>query len=887
MTADAFNFAQPEERLGLDAPIVAGPAGVPGAIGRRAEGMTPAALKRERVRIDGKFFRLGGAKYFPKGVTYGPFPPNAAGETFPDKEQAAADFASIKALGANLLRVYTTPPHWLLDLAVEHDLRLLVDVPWNKHLCFLDSPEAQKEAKAAVRAVARHCSAHPAVFALSVVNEAPADIVRWSGGDAVAEFIDELVAIAKREDPECLCTFANFPPTEFLRSRNVDFYCWNLYLHLQRPLENYLARLHMLADAKPIMIGECGIDTLREGETRQAEILDWTIRTAFRGGAAGIVIYSFTDEWWKDGRLVNDWAFGLTTIGRAPKPAFGVVRRAFAAAPYYPPARLPRVSVVVASYNGAPTLKACLESLEQLRYPDYEVLLVDDGSTDATPQIAAQFPSVRTIRHEKNLGLSAARNTGIYAATGEVIAFTDSDCRADEDWLHFAVGDLVHSNWVGVGGHNFLPPDDSPVAAAVMVSPGGPAHVMLTDRLAEHIPGCNMAFYRWALLEAGGFDPVYRKAGDDVDICWRLQQLGYRIGFSPSGFVWHYRRNTVRAYLRQQAGYGDAEAMLERRHPENFNRFGGSVWHGRIYSPAKLGVDFRGSVIYHGRFGSGFFQSIYTASSGLTLLVVTSPEYYALIVAPLLVLGSVVPHLRAFGLAGLAISAGLCCVAGWQAEIPRCQRRVWSRPLVALLFLLQPIVRGLARHRGHLRGQQTPLSERESLDSLSLERYGVNLDVRCYWGENSRADRIKFIERVLARLDQRGWPNKPDSGWNKCDFEVYGSRWAKLLVTTAAEYHPGGKELLRCRLEARWSFLARVLFTTLAGSELVVIGAVRNPWFWFLLVSLLPAAWILDGARRDLQRVFTTFLDNIAKEFGLHQVGPTAKSEPRRDLQTS
>jgi GT2 family glycosyltransferase len=144
----------------------------------------------------------------------------------------------------------------------------------------------------------------------------------------------------------------------------------------------------------------------------------------------------------------------------------------------------------------------------------------------------------------------------------------------------------LRSRFTGIGGHNLLPADDSPTAAAVMVSPGGPAHVMLNDRIAEHIPGCNMAFYRWALREIGGFNPIYRKAGDDVDICWRLQQRGYQIGFSSAGFVWHYRRNTIAAYLKQQTGYGEAESLLERRHPENFNRFGGSMWHGRIYPQA-------------------------------------------------------------------------------------------------------------------------------------------------------------------------------------------------------------------------------------------------------------------------------------------------------------
>ena len=101
-------------------------------------------------------------------------------------------------------------------------------------------------------------------------------------------------------------------------------------------------------------------------------------------------------------------------------------------------------------------------------------------------------------------------------ALDDVVAFTDADCRADEDWLYYIVSDLLKGTFVGVGGHNFLPPDDSAVAAAVMVAPGGPAHVMLTDRVAEHIPGCNMAFYKWALSEIAGFDTIFEKAGDDV-----------------------------------------------------------------------------------------------------------------------------------------------------------------------------------------------------------------------------------------------------------------------------------------------------------------------------------------------------------------------------------
>src|SRR5260370_7342149 len=165
-------------------------------------------------------------------------------------------------------------------------------------------------------------------------------------------------------------------------------------------------------------------------------MLAWQIEAVFRGGLAGAVVFSYTDEWFHDGRLVEDWRMGLTTRDRRPKKSFGVVQKCFHAAPYFPLTRSPKVSVVVASYNAERTLRACLDSLERLNYPDYEVILVDDGSTDATPQVASAHPKARSICHEKNLGLSVARNTGTAAAPGEIIPFPAPHCRADEYWLH-------------------------------------------------------------------------------------------------------------------------------------------------------------------------------------------------------------------------------------------------------------------------------------------------------------------------------------------------------------------------------------------------------------------------------------------------------------------
>ena len=764
--------------------------------------MAVTASARPRVSVDGKFFRLGANKFYVKGVAYGPFAPNAAGQPFASPEQTARDFARIRELGANVIRVYDVPAKSFLDLASEHKLKVLIDIPWNKHLCFLDSSQERAQAREAVRRAVFACAGHPAVLAFSVANEIPPDIVRWSGARAVADFIDDLIQAAKQADPECLCTFASYPPTEFLRPQSVDFLCFNVYLHEELPLKNYLARLQMIAESKPLLLAETGIDSLREGDARQAEMLSWQIECAFRAGLSGVVVFSYTDDWWHSGRRIEDWAMGLTTAERAPKPSFAAVQKQFAAAPHFPLPRYPRVSVVVASYNGERTLKACLDSLQQLDYPNYEVILVDDGSTDSTPKIAMTHPRTRYFRHEKNLGLSFARNTGIAAATGEIIAFTDSDCRADPDWLYYLAGGLLDSEFAGIGGPNLLPPEDSFVAAAVMVSPGGPAHVMLTDRQAEHIPGCNMAFYKWALAQVGGFDPIFHQAGDDVDICWRLQQAGLKIGFSPAAFVWHYRRSTVGEYLKQQRGYGEAEALLVRKHPECFNALGGNLWRGRIYAASRFGVFLRPAMIYRGAFGSAGFQTLYASEPSLTLMVCTTLEYHLLVTLPLWVLSVIFHHLLPLAIASTMISGGVCAAAGAQAALPKNKRRWWSRPLVAILFFLQPVVRGSARYQGRLTAPAVPVAERRTLDSIALRDSRRSLGEVNYWAER-RIDRLEWVGRLLARLDLHGWPSKADIGWSEFDMELHNTRWSRLQLITALEAHPRDRFILHCRLRPR------------------------------------------------------------------------------------
>src|SRR5258707_1268687 len=131
--------------------------------------MTSPAPPSDRVRVDGKFFRLGSQKFYVKGVTYGPFAANTDGEMFSSREQTRRDLEQLRELGANVLRIYYVPPRWFLDLLHEHGLKALVDIPWAKHLCFLDSEAAQAGARRTVRDAISACCEHPAIFAFSVV----------------------------------------------------------------------------------------------------------------------------------------------------------------------------------------------------------------------------------------------------------------------------------------------------------------------------------------------------------------------------------------------------------------------------------------------------------------------------------------------------------------------------------------------------------------------------------------------------------------------------------------------------------------------------------------------------------------------------------------------
>jgi O-antigen biosynthesis protein len=840
----------------------------------------------DRIRRDGKFFRLRNEKFFVKGVTYGPFAPDKHDLPLPSRQQVSKDFQQMREMGANCLRIYHVPPRWMLDLAQDHGLKIFVDVCWPKNLTFVGDPQVSEMARNAVRDCARACGNHPALFAISVVNEIPPDIVRFCGGHKIEQFIDELIAIGKAEAPQCLFTFANFPTTEYLRPRNIDFVCFNVYLHDEQAFRNYLARLQMIAGDLPLLLGEYGVDTLRENsEEGQAQVLEKQVRAVFDEGCVGMFVFSFTDDWFVHGWQIDDWAFGLVRRDRSPKPAFDAVKKLYEHAPQLTDRKLPKVSVVICSYNGASTTESCLKSMERIRYPDYEVVFVDDGSTDNTQEILARFPWVKNIR-QKNMGLSYARNVGMEAAAGEIVVYTDSDCEADEDWLYYLALALVRSGHTGMGGPNLIPDEGSWVADCVGLSPGGPTHVMIDDRTAEHVPGCNMAFYKWALKQINGFDSQFRKAGDDVDVIWRLQDLGYSIGFSPAAQVWHYRRNTIKAYLKQQRGYGEAEALLKYKHPEHFNSLGASHWRGKIYGGDAMGMRIGGDVIYHGVFGTGLFQTIYRRPASMIVMMMMSIEWH-LLAGFVAVLGLAFLPLLNIALLMFLTPIVLASIAAAQA--PRARHSHWlSRPLIAWLHYRQPISRGWARYSVRLKKKVMVLRKEargyERPQRLPFDPNDQN--TLCYWSKEN--DRFVLLQQITREVRAAGWRMRVDSGWNTWDMEIYGSRYVNLQISTATEEHHGVGKLTRVRVRAGMSnFCKALLVASLILGGLLLL----HMWPFSRSAILIPLAWwamfIVNRWRVSIPVL--GLIDEVAEKSGYYPVYPkkaeTAKTNKRAKKQ--
>jgi len=842
----------------------------------------------DRAKTMGKFLSLGSEKFWIRGVTYGTFAPNTNGSQYHNFEFVDRDFERIALNGFNTVRTYTVPPVWLLDAAHKHGLKVMVGLAWEQHITFLDSRQQTLSIEQSVRQGVRACASHPAVLCYAVGNEIPAPIVRWYRPHRIESWLERLFEIGREEDPEGLFTYVNYPSTEYLELPFADLLCFNVYLESRERLSSYLARLQNIAGNRPLVLAEIGLDSLRNGHVKQAEVLDWQIRTVFEHGGAGAFVFAWTDEWHRGGHEIEDWDFGLTDRQRNAKPALSTVRRAFSEVPFASDLDWPRVSVVVCTYNGSRTIRECCEGLCKLDYADFEVIVVDDGSTDDTAAIVQEYP-FRLIR-TANCGLSSARNTGLAAATGEIVAYIDDDAFPDPDWLKYLARGLMSSDHAGMGGPN-IPPDDGLVANCVAHAPGGPMHVLLSDQEAEHIPGCNMAFWKDKLEAIGGFDVRYRTAGDDVDVCWRLQERGWTLGFTGAAMVWHRRRATVQAYWKQQKGYGKAEALLEEKWPAKYNGPGHLTWTGRIYTPGRNYGNTQRRV-FHGVWGNALFQSVYDVGDGFVSALPLMPEWF-LIIACLLAmsaLGFSWQPLR-YAVVVAAAAATISVARAWHGARKSTSvnsgrgraDQLKRRGLTAFLHLIQP----LARLTGRLKFGLTPW-RRTGQGPFRLP-LASNMWL---WSEKWRSLN-EWLESLESDLRSSGTIVARGGEFDDWDLEVRDGTFASVRIRTTVEEHGAGRQLVRFYSSPTiWplplllcALTSILLVATALNGALVAAAVLAVPTAWLLFRIISDAGAAAGMAYAAIECVKTAAAQPERKEPKRVAVASPAPKGRRREME--
>ena len=786
-----------------------------------------------------------------RGITYGPFDSGVAAHGLPHPDRYHQDLDQLVGLGVNTLRVTRTPTHEFLSSCTDRDLQVFITLAWEDFVDFFADPAVPPKLLRNVRRVVSEFSDITSVSGYFVGSEISAQLVRWMGPEKVKRFLEDMIDAGRGCDPAALFAYSNYPTTEYLNPDNADFVAYNVYLERREDFRRYLKRLHQLAGNRPLVISEFGLDSKSNSAAMQRNVIDWACEEMLEQGTAGTILFTFTDEWFTGGREMSEWAFGIVDRERRPKPAYVAVQKRFVRTftPVDFLTKPPKISVIVCTYNGIRTLDDCLKSLKRLRYPDYEVLLIDDGSGEEVRKITKRHKHTRYIKQE-HAGLSTARNLGAKESKGEILAYTDDDCMPDQDWLGWLALEFERDEELGaVGGPNLPPSPANLQQACVLAAPGAPSHVLLKDDEAEHIPGCNLSVRRSAFDAIGGFVDKYRVAGDDVDFCWRLQIQGLRIGFAPAAVVWHYRRFSTKAYLKQQAGYGRAEAILMKDHSRRFSLLlGGAKWFGTVYEPdAKSVLRYPGSRIFSGKFGNALFQSVYSEPASSLSAVSTGFPWLLLVVASFV--AGALSHTPWFAVGGVAMLAVTARVAWTRSRARRLEAAFDSknaRLLLWFLTLAQPIVRGATRlvygirlfaiPRGSIFGGR--LFDRPPL------RFWKKVGQVALWSETGR-NRDHLLGNITKELQLHGWKHRTDDGWNDWDVEIRRNPWWRVRLTTVTEYHRGENRLTRVRLASHMSPLNLAACAVLLATIVYLCWVLDWKALWLFAFGTYFLWWLL------------------------------------------
>ncbi len=237
----------------------------------------------------------------------------------------------------------------------------------------------------------------------------------------------------------------------------------------------------------------------------------------------------------------------------------------------------PTVSVIIPVRNRPKDLASCLSSLLKLDYPKekLEIIVVDDASTDNTPDVASRYPVVLKCMPNRK-GASYCRNVGAELAQNDILCFLDSDCTSAPDWLNELGAAFLDSKVGGAGGlvesHDDKTGLDRYEQVKSSLCMGNVARDSSNGDRFFYVPSCNLAVRREVYRGLGGFREEL-EVGEDVDLCWRMTDRGHVIEYLPSARVYHRHRNEIKSFCRRRFDYGTSEPLLQKLHPNREKRF--------------------------------------------------------------------------------------------------------------------------------------------------------------------------------------------------------------------------------------------------------------------------------------------------------------------------
>lgn len=224
----------------------------------------------------------------------------------------------------------------------------------------------------------------------------------------------------------------------------------------------------------------------------------------------------------------------------------------------------PLVSVIVPVTKAATLIEDCLVSLMRMAFPteQREILVVGNGSSDQKAEVVKRYP-VQYLR-ERQGGVSYARNRGIQASKGEILAFTDADCLVSIGWLHELVRAFAQEGVGGVGGEIVPYPGKTPAERYAARRSSHSQKRPMSHPIRPFAMTPNIAFRREVFQQIGLFDTRFPGGGwEDADLCWRFfRGTNFKLEYAPKAVVFHRYRATAKEFFIQHMRYGYGLALI-------------------------------------------------------------------------------------------------------------------------------------------------------------------------------------------------------------------------------------------------------------------------------------------------------------------------------------